>query len=62
MPIHEFVCKKCKHEMEKLVFNEREEKALRCEKCGAKVKKQLSTFSFEVNGFNDSNGYSKKKE
>lgn len=62
MPLHEFICKKCGHQMEKLIFNETEEKSLRCEKCGDEVKKILSTFSFEVNGFNEKNSYSRKPE
>jgi predicted nucleic acid-binding Zn ribbon protein len=48
--------------MEKLIFNDKEEAALVCEKCGdKKLKKVMSTFGFEVHGFNAANSYSKKK-
>jgi putative FmdB family regulatory protein len=62
MPIHEFVCKKCKVTTEALVFNKDEETEIRCKKCKGKVRKILSTFSYEMNGFNEGNGYAKKKE
>lgn len=63
MAIYEFVCEKCKKDFESLIFNEQEEKDLKCKNCGSKkIKKVLSTFSFEINGFNAGNGYSKKKD
>lgn len=60
MPLHDYVCKKCKLVEERLIFNEREESALRCSKCHGKVKKQISAANFEVHGFSADNGYSKK--
>jgi len=65
MPLIEVVCKnkKCKHLMEKLVFGDKEEEALRCEKCKGKVKKIMSVPGRpEIHGFSDSNGYSRKPE
>lgn len=61
MPLREYECKKCKHVMEKIVFFGEKEDFV-CEKCGSKVEKIMSTFSFDVNGFSEANGYSRKKE
>lgn len=63
MPLFEYVCsnKKCKTKrFEQLVFGDEEDKKIRCPECGRKVRKLLSTFSYEMNGFNAGNGYSKK--
>ncbi len=62
MPIHEYACKKCKLTTEVITFRKDEEKDIRCPKCKGKVKKIMSTFNYEMNGFNEGNGYSKKKE
>ncbi len=42
MPIFEFLCLKCKHRFEELIFKERE---VRCPRCGGEVKKVPSKFS-----------------
>jgi putative FmdB family regulatory protein len=63
MPLYEYECrkKKCKTKrFEKLVFGDEEDKAVRCPECKGKVKKIMSVFSHEINGFNADNGYSKK--
>jgi putative FmdB family regulatory protein len=66
MALYEYLCenKKCKHKMEKIVFNKDEEKALVCEKCqGKKLKKILSVCSPpDIRGYSYGNGYSKKPE
>ncbi len=66
MALYEYVCmnKKCKHRMEKIIFSEDEEKALRCEKCNAKkLKKIMSVCSPpDVRGLNAANGYTRTKE
>jgi putative FmdB family regulatory protein len=65
MPLFEYECrkKKCKtKKFEKLVFGDKEEAEVRCPECGGKVKKLLSGFVYEMNGFNADNGYSRKKE
>ncbi len=61
MPLYEYTCpkKKCPN-FEQLVFGKDEEKAVRCPTCNGKVKKVMSVFNFEVNGFNADNGYTKK--
>ena len=65
MPLFEYKCLKknlyiCEN-FEKLVFGD-EEKKVRCPTCGGKVKKVMSVFNFEVNGFNADNGYGRKRE
>jgi putative FmdB family regulatory protein len=35
MPIYEYECENCHHCFEKLVFNEKDEKGIICEKCGS---------------------------
>ncbi len=61
MPLYEYRCtkKKCPN-FEKLVFGDEEDKAVRCPNCGCKVKKIMSAFNYDMNGFNAGNGYSKK--
>ena len=58
IPIHQYVCPVCDNKIEKLVFKD---ELVFCEKCREAIimKKTLSTFSFIVNGFSASNGYSK---
>lgn len=63
MALYEYVCKKCKHTMEKIIFNEKEEADLRCEHCnGKKLKRILSPVNFEIHGYNAANRYSKEKK
>jgi len=64
MALYEYVCKKkkCKHVMEKIIFNVQEEAVLKCEKCGGEVKRTLSVFNFEVHGYSAANQYSKGKK
>ncbi len=62
MPLHEFWCPKCNTNEERLIFNVKEEKALRCSKCKGKVMRKISAANFEVRGYNAANRYSKEKK
>lgn len=62
MALFEYICLKCKHEMEKIIFTEKEESLLRCEKCKSKVSKKISIANFAVHGYSANNGYSKEKK
>ncbi|RPJ10100.1 MAG: zinc ribbon domain-containing protein [Deltaproteobacteria bacterium] len=49
MPIYEYVCERCDHEFEKLVFNSSEK--IGCPKCESKkVSRKMSTFAFSCGG------------
>ncbi len=49
MPIYEYTCTKCGHEFE--VMQKFSDKPIRkCEKCGGKVKKQISSTAFVLKG------------
>ena len=49
MPIYEYVCDRCEHEFEKLVFNSSEK--IGCPKCKAqKVSRKMSAFAFSSGG------------
>ena len=49
MPIYEYVCDRCGHEFEKLVFNSSEK--IGCPKCKArKVSRKMSAFAFSSGG------------
>jgi putative FmdB family regulatory protein len=49
MPIYEYVCKKCDHEFEKLVFSSSEK--MDCPKCKSKkVSRKMSAFAFSSSG------------
>jgi len=65
MALFEYKCvkKKCSHIMEKIIFNQDEEDALRCEKCKGKVVKIMSVPGRpEIHGLSAANGYSRKPE
>ena len=49
MPIYEFICPRCKHEFEELVFKQDEE--VLCPECSCKkVERALSVFSYSSGG------------
>ncbi len=51
MPIYEYICNKCNHSFEQLVFNSDDETEIVCKKCGEKdVKKVLSPTSVFSSG------------
>ena len=56
MPIFEFICARCGHEFEELVFDRQAK--VKCPKCRAsKVNKQLSVFAHKSDaGFTPSSG------
>ena len=48
MPIFEYVCRKCEHRFEKLVYGRQEPECPACH--GRKLEKQLSVFAPSVKG------------
>lgn len=58
MPIYEYVCSKCQHDFEELIFNTSEKVA--CPECGsAKVERAMSVFaSVSGDSFRPSSGSS----
>lgn len=59
MPIFEFYCQNCAKTFEKLVFKDIK---ICCPNCKSEnCDKLISNCSFKINGYNDSNGYSKNK-
>ncbi len=46
MPLYEYNCAQCDHTFEELVYHEGDE--IRCPKCGGRVQKLMSRFSYEM--------------
>lgn len=61
MPIFEFECKKCKKTVEKLLFGKEVDEEQLCSKCRKPMRRILSTYSFDIHGYNAKNGYAKKE-
>ncbi|PIE74815.1 MAG: FmdB family transcriptional regulator [Deltaproteobacteria bacterium] len=51
MPIFEFICRDCNDVFEEIIFNENEEKEVKCKKCdGSNVKKLMSAGAIRPDG------------
>lgn len=61
MPIFEYKCEKCDRIVEKLLFGKEIDEEQLCSKCRKPMKRILSTYSFDIHGYNEKNGYSKKE-
>ena len=59
LPIYVYKCRYCGHEFEELVLDRKNK--VDCPKCGLSTKRIPSVSNFIVNGYNEKNGYSKKK-
>lgn len=58
MPIYEYECKHCGEIFEHLTYNTKLE-VCGCPVCNTESKRIISSFSFDVRGFNAANNYSK---
>lgn len=50
MPLYEYKCEKCNFEFEELVHNREGSLIIKCRKCGASAKREISSFSSVVQG------------
>ena len=60
MPLHRFECKKCNHITERIVSNDI--RRITCVVCDTWADKIMSASNFKINGYSESNGYSRKKK
>lgn len=59
MPIFEYQCKHCGNVIERIELTSKKTKLV-CYGCNNFMEKRISGGYFQVNGYNDKNGYSKK--
>jgi len=57
MAIYEYRCEKCGKDVEEMTMGLNNKKAIECPYCKGTATKIISSGSFVVNGFNQSNSY-----